>query len=156
MISFDIANHRFQLRAAAVFVHNAHVLLHRIEGHDFWALPGGRVEPGEEARTTVLREMKEELNESIECDKLLYLVESFFEDAGKQNHEIGLYFLTRFVSDSPMLDVKKMHRGVEGEKKLEFRWFPQHELSDIALYPSFLCQALSASELRFQHVIQRG
>jgi hypothetical protein len=38
MISFDVGSHRFQLRAAAVFVWNGHVLLHRLEQDEFWAL----------------------------------------------------------------------------------------------------------------------
>lgn len=48
MISVNIAGHRFQLRAAAVVVHGGFVLLHRLQGDAFWALPGGRVEPGED------------------------------------------------------------------------------------------------------------
>ena len=59
MISFDLGSHRFQVRAAAVIVHEESVLLHRLESDDFWALPGGRVEPGEEASDTVVRELYE-------------------------------------------------------------------------------------------------
>lgn len=83
MISVDIAGHRFQLRAAAVVLHAGHVLLHRHEDDDFRALPGGRVEPGEDAASTVVREMREELGESIACDALLYLAENFFMQAGQ-------------------------------------------------------------------------
>ncbi|WP_293776526.1 NUDIX domain-containing protein [uncultured Oxalicibacterium sp.] len=156
MISVDIANHRFQLRAAAVFVHDNHVLLHRIEGDAFWALPGGRVEPGEEACHTVVREMKEELNESIVCSELLYLVENFLHYDNKPNHEIGLYFLTRFAPGSACLDISRTHRGVEGEKKLEFRWFSRDDLHNVVLHPAFLQAALAAPALRFQHVVQQG
>src|SRR5689334_21162768 len=94
MISVDIAGHRFQLRAAAVIVHEGFVLLHRLDGDEYWALPGGRVEPGEAANATLVREMIEELDEPVECAELLYVVENFFAHAGKPNHEIGLYFRT--------------------------------------------------------------
>jgi hypothetical protein len=71
MISFDAGTHRFNLRAAAVIFQGAYVLQHRVDGDDFWSLPGGRVEPGEDAAKTAIREMLEERSEprfrSIRC-----------------------------------------------------------------------------------------
>lgn len=85
MISVNIAGHRFQLRAAAVVVHGGFVLLHRLQGDALWALPGGRIEPGEDGQTTVLREMREELAAKVAWASLLYAVENFFEHAGQAN-----------------------------------------------------------------------
>jgi len=47
MISFNIAEQRFNLRAAAIILQDDLVLLHRVEDDAIWALPSGRVEPGE-------------------------------------------------------------------------------------------------------------
>jgi len=156
MISVDIANHRFQLRAAAVVVHDGFVLLHRLEGYKFWALPGGRVEPGEDARSALEREMLEELNEDVECAELLYVVENFFEHAAKPNHEIGLYFRAQLSPVSTLLDKSRTHAGVEDGKRLEFRWFLIKQLHDVDLRPSFLGTSLSKPTLDFQHMVQRG
>ena len=93
MISFDAANHRFNLRAAAVFIQENYVLLHRMESDVIWALPGGRVEPGENAASAVVREMMEELGEVVHCGELLYVVENFFEHKSKPNHEVGTTFV---------------------------------------------------------------
>ena len=89
MISVDLHGQRFQVRAAAIFLHAGYVLLHRAPGDEFWALPGGRVEVGEEASATVIREMKEELGEEVRCGQLLHVAENFFDLAGRRNHEIG-------------------------------------------------------------------
>jgi 8-oxo-dGTP pyrophosphatase MutT (NUDIX family) len=152
----DIGGFRFQLRAAAVCVNDGAVLLHRLEGDDFWALPGGRVEPGEDARSTLMREMIEELGEFVECDRLVYAVENFFVHSGKPYHEVGLYFITRFRAESALMDQSPSHWGVEGSRRLEFRWFAVEQLAAIDLRPSFLCQALSHAVLEFQHIVQRG
>ena len=77
MISFDFGSHEFQVRAAAIFIWRGSVLLHRLENDSFWALPGGRVEPGENAAETVVREMQEELEEDVVCGPLTYVVETF-------------------------------------------------------------------------------
>ena len=90
IISFDLGSHRFHARAAAIFIWQDSVLLHRLEEDSYWALPGGRVEPGEAATKTVVRELREELGEDVVCGPLNYLVENFFEDRGKQNRKRGL------------------------------------------------------------------
>lgn len=155
MISVDIAGHRFQLRAAAVIAHDGFVLLHRLAGYEFWALPGGRVEPGEDARSTLIREIDEELKEHVECSELLYVVENFFEHAGKPNHEIGLYFRAQLAPISTILDKSRSHAGVEGNQRLEFRWFLMKQLHEVDLRPSFLRDSLSEPALGFQHIVQR-
>ena len=156
MISVDIAGHRFQLRAAAVVVHDGFALLHRLEGDEYWALPGGRVEPGEDAQSTLQREMMEELNERVECAELLYVVENFFEHAGKPNHENGLYFRVQLAPASRLLDKSRSHAGVEGGKRLEFRWFAVEQLAEVDVRPSFLRESLARRPLGFQHIVQRG
>jgi ADP-ribose pyrophosphatase YjhB (NUDIX family) len=61
MLSFDAGAWRFNLRAAAIIRNVDRVLLHRLIGDDFWALPGGRVEAGETAQAAVGGEMREEI-----------------------------------------------------------------------------------------------
>jgi ADP-ribose pyrophosphatase YjhB (NUDIX family) len=155
VISVDISGHRFQLRAAAVICHDGFILLHRLKGDEYWALPGGRVEPGEDAQGTVKREMVEELNEHVECMELLYVVENFFEHAGRKNHEIGLYFRTQVDAASKYLDKTRSYTGLEPGTPLEFRWFLMEQLRGLDLRPSFLRESLSAPTVGFQHVVQR-
>lgn len=155
MISFDTQDHRFNLRAAAVFLQENAVLLHRLEGDSIWALPGGRVEAGEDAASAVVREMREEVGEAVACGELLYVVENFFEQASKPNHEVGLYFRASLGADSPLRSMAHSHFGVEGDSRLEFRWFRLEELTAVNLHPSFLRTALSDAAAGFKHVVQR-
>ncbi|SIT49222.1 NUDIX hydrolase (fragment) [Paraburkholderia ribeironis] len=61
MISFDTGSHRFKLSAAAVIFQDEYVLLHQVDGDEFWSLPSGTIEPSEHAAQTVIREMQDGL-----------------------------------------------------------------------------------------------
>ncbi|MFM0305601.1 NUDIX domain-containing protein [Paraburkholderia sediminicola] len=155
MISFDTGSHRFNLRAAAVIYQDEYVLLHQVEGEDFWCLPGGRVEPGEHASQTVIREMQEEVGASVHIEKTLCIVENFFSYNGRPNHEIGFYFVARLESGSTLLDLAVSHQGSEGSKRLTFSWISRQRLSEIEMRPVFLRQLLQADHIALAHVIQR-
>lgn len=155
MISFDADTHRFHLRAVAIVVRGDEVLLHRAEGDDFWALPGGRVESGEEASTAVVRELQQELGLVVQPGRLVLLVENFFAYGGLKHHEVGMYFRVDAQAGSRVLTQPGPYRGVEGARELVFDWFPRSALEGVDLRPSFLVQALAAQDLAFTHVVQR-
>jgi 8-oxo-dGTP pyrophosphatase MutT (NUDIX family) len=153
MRSFDAGPHRFNLRAAAIVVHDEAVLLHRLAGDAYWALPGGRVEAGESAADAVVRELREELSEPVDCGELLWVVENFFSHADRQYHEVGLYFLVGLRPSSRLLASSGPFHGSEGERPLEFAWFSRKRLGRVAVRPSFLVSSLARERLQFQHVV---
>jgi ADP-ribose pyrophosphatase YjhB (NUDIX family) len=155
MLSFQISGYQFHLRAAAVVIHDGSVLLHRAEADDFWALPGGRVDAGEDAASAVAREMTEEVSETVECGKLCLVVENFFAHQGRRHHEVGLYFRARLADGSGLLDKTRSHPGKELEYMLEYRWFPLTELENIDIRPRFLQACLSSDLNEFRHVVYR-
>jgi 8-oxo-dGTP pyrophosphatase MutT (NUDIX family) len=155
MISFDTGSHRFNLRAAAVIFEDEYVLLHQMQGDDFWCLPGGRVEPGEDAAQTVIREMREEIGACVRIERAFCFVENFFTYNGRPNHEIGLYFVAHLESGSPLLDLEVSHHGFEGNKRLTFSWVSRQRLSEVDVRPEFLRQLLQADHVALAHVIQR-
>jgi len=155
MISVHLHGQRFQVRAAAIVLHEGHLLVHRAPGDPYWALPGGRVEVGEAASATVVREMKEELGEDVACGALLHIAENFFDLSGQRNHEIGFYFLVSLAQGSQLLDTSRIYRGIESHLELEFRWFPVAQLASINLRPTFLHASLAADPPAFSHAVQR-
>ena len=72
----------------------AYVLLSRAELDPFWALPGGRIEPGEMSDCALLRELAEELGASeVRLGRLIWVVENRFPHRGQHFQEIGFYYL---------------------------------------------------------------
>lgn len=152
MISVRIGSHRFHYRAAAVVRESGHLLLHRLDGDGFWALPGGRVNVGEQAQEAVKREFIEELNLPVECGPLICIGENFFEYEGEPHHEIGLYFAAKLQDGSALLDQSRVHFGVETGRRLVFKWFPFIELPNIDMRPVALQAAISRGNIPLHFV----
>ena len=155
MISFRVNSHRFHLRAGAIVLDGGHLLLHRLEEDKFWAIPGGRVEAGEEGSRTIVREFKEELGLTVECIGLLGIGENFFEYQGEPHHEVGLYFSVSLPTETPIRDKQRVHLGVEGHKRLEFKWFALGEIQYIDFRATALRDSLAVGKVP-QHFVQRG
>ena len=164
MLVFDRGEQRFCYRVAAVIVDRGRVLIQLVEeGPDtsetpFYCLPGGRVEHGETALECIAREMREELEEEVQVERLLWLVENFFAHAGMTWHEIGLYFLVSLAEGSRLLASDGPHWGVEPEIGIKFplEWYDVEKLEDVRLFPSFLRERLKSLPERVEHVVHRG
>jgi 8-oxo-dGTP pyrophosphatase MutT (NUDIX family) len=156
MIRFDQGNRRFNYRVVGVAIHNDSVLLHRTDHESFWTLPGGRAELGETAEQTIAREILEELGTDVDVERLLWVVENFFEYEGVKYHELALYFLIHFRPGSAPLHSETFD-GVEGDVPLRFRWFPvrREALVALPLMPPFLPGALIELPRSPVHIVDR-
>ncbi|HET7034562.1 MAG TPA: NUDIX hydrolase [Thermomicrobiaceae bacterium] len=129
---------RFNYRVGGVCLHRGHVLLHRAEDDDFWAMPGGRPEFGEPSDVALQREMREEIGVEVAVERFLWLLENFYAYRGQQVHELACYYLMALPDGSPLLDTSREFSGYEPTVRLLYRWFPLEALDEITLYPTFL------------------
>lgn len=70
-----------------------------------WEIPGGKIEPGEDARATAARELKEELG--IEVEVRHQLGEKHFEDEGRIMHYT--WFAANIVDGQPTIMEPQVH-----------------------------------------------
>lgn len=144
---------QFRLRAALLFEHEGQILLHRLEGDPFWALPGGRVESGETATQAAKREMLEELGIEAEIGQLVAVVENFFAYGGQAFHEICMVFSARLSPDCRLLSSPGPFQGCEGNRPLTFDWFSRARLRELDMRPACLAQGLASEGSGFMHLV---
>ncbi|MBN3553688.1 NUDIX hydrolase [Fictibacillus nanhaiensis] len=137
---FHVEHQVFNYRVAAVMIKEGRVLMHRAKAETNWSLPGGRVKLGEDAQTSLKREMKEELDVNVTVDGFLWTVENFFTYAEKEIHEVGLYFK---ITENKALP---LHNGEEftvlEADRLVFKWVPLEKLNEYVLYPQVVKEKL--------------
>jgi 8-oxo-dGTP pyrophosphatase MutT (NUDIX family) len=153
MIFINAEQGWFKLRAAAVCVHTDHVLLHQIVGRDDWFMPGGQVEFGESTRTTLAREMREELGTPVTVKDLLWVVENFFQ-ARPRAQEVTFYYRIALPPDSPLSDTAQSFTRPDADGTLlRFQWFRVEQLAPLPLFPTFLRTALGALPATTIHIV---
>ena len=152
----------FVYRVAGIALKDGQVLIHRSEFDAFWAMPGGGCEIGEDSKSALIRELKEEIEAEVEVGRLLWIVENFFEHEGRRHHELGFYYEIKFVGSSAALYDQKEFEGVEvlyrqnQTFKLHYKWVPLGGLQQIDLRPSFLKNALAHLPLHTQLVVHKS
>jgi len=165
MITFEKNGYIFSYRVAGVVIHENKVLVHQSIIDDFWSLPGGRCEFLEISKDALIREMKEEIGVEVEIIRPLYFVENFFYFEQKNYHELSIFYLMEFNSDSKMIFENDTFYGKEHELgseehalygkelKLIFKWVNINTLERIRLYPLFLRKALKNIKPFPEHII---
>ena len=155
MLTFRHTQGWFTHRTVAVAIHDGRVLLHRSDADKFWAMPGGRVEFGESAADALVRELHEEISVNVQVERLLWVVENYFQHNGARHHELGMYFLITLPAQWSHLHDDAPFDGFEQTVRLIYQWFPLASLPDTPLYPAFLRSALQALPDHTVHIVHR-
>lgn len=103
-------------------------------GHEFYALVGGVIEPGEKPEETVIREVKEETSLEVSEPKLVII-----EDAGDV-FGIQYIFLCKYLSGEPALSPDSPEAKItkEGKNLYQPVWESIDDLKTIRLLPKEL------------------
>ncbi|KKU28536.1 MAG: Phosphohydrolase, MutT/nudix family protein [Candidatus Amesbacteria bacterium GW2011_GWA2_47_11b] len=103
-------------RASAVIIKDGQILLiHRKkDGHEYWVFPGGGVEDYETPEETMVREIKEETNQTILSFKPLFN-EAFEVNGNGLRHN---YFYSCQIDGAELLLT-----GEEASKQSEHDWY---------------------------------
>ncbi|MGE0279498.1 MAG: NUDIX hydrolase [Rhizobiaceae bacterium] len=155
MLTLHDEGRRFTCRVAGVALDAGFVLLHSDVIDDFWTLPGGRAEMGEDSQATLAREMSEELAVDAKIGRLLFLVENFFDYAGFACHELLFIYEMHLPDHFPRNRGEVVHRLNEGAGMLDFRWVATDpdSLAKVRLLPSFLRRQLGSLPNDVEHLI---
>ena len=135
-ITVKISDGKFNFRDGAIIIDDGKILMVKNSGMSFYYTVGGRIQFGESAYDSVLREAYEETQIRFEVDRLAYVHENFFtmESDGEVYHEVCMFFMLK-----PNSLVRKMKHDVFKEEygDVSLHWLPIDGLQDVHLYPEF-------------------
>lgn len=122
----------FEIIARALIIHDNKILLCKRKNRDYYFLPGGHIEFGEQAEVALEREIKEELGADLHDISFIGAVENIFRQDEKLRHELNIVFLAQAAS--------KNTESVENH--LTFCLIPPVQVKEQYLLPIALKNAL--------------
>ena len=133
-IKNDLFN--FHLRVAGVVTKDDKFLVQRIEGYDYYILPGGHVQLGENIINALKREIKEELNCTVKDYKYFCYHENFYTNKGRREHWSEHYFTVCVNEELPEDNWQITEKDGDEEKILNYYWMTKEQISEIDLKPT--------------------
>lgn len=137
MAKYPYSNDRDLISRALIIKNDAILVNQNVNkktGEAYVALPGGHVDPGEDCKTALVREIEEELQANANIGDLIFVSENIYAGRSKeekQRHELTLIFEGEISGETS--DGQNV-RSPEADKN--FRWLPLAELEQANLLPA--------------------
>lgn len=114
-------------RVSVVVIDDSKILLvrHRKGSRQYWVLPGGRLEYGENFFECAVRELKEETGLDVEVERLLFLSEAIAPD--RSRHIVNIYLKAKVVGGVMRVGNEPVLAGVD--------FVPLSELEKLTVFP---------------------
>lgn len=144
-ISVKIGDYILNVRAAIIVIHDNKLMVHHDVKLDHYALPGGRIEIGENSKTTVKREIIEEMGKEIEITGYISTIENLFIMNGNKYHEIMFVYKAEFKNKEDKL-IQQTIKNVEGNDYLQYEWIDLEEIDKMPLKPQAIKEILKKGE----------
>lgn len=136
-LTLSTKNGIFNHRVAAVIIENNKILAQKNNAENEYYLVGGRVKFGENTQNALKRELKEELNITVNDFKPLWINEAFFIEKNKKFHEICMYYFVD-ISKTNFNCFEDVFQTQENNRTNTYQWLDIDNLDNITLYPKFL------------------
>ena len=142
------------LRTAAVLVRDGKILVQREKHGSEYALPGGHVHIGERLEDCLIRELREETGMAIECRRMLWSEECFWQWNGRQAHNVTFYFLAELADDTSVAEQDFSEQ--RDNSNVVFGWLPIDELAGVTIYPGFIKTEIHRLDEPIKHFVSEG
>lgn len=152
-IQFKADDKKFNCRVIGICVKENKIFLSKMKDDDYWTFVGGKVAFGEATDTAILREYKEEVGVHLQIDKLIALIENFFDLEGYSWHQYIFFYQLR--DDNNVLEFFDGERQIADEENAIYKWFDLSELADIQIKPDCSKEILQKISQSIQHYINR-
>lgn len=152
-IQFTADDRKFNCRVVGICVKENKIFLSKMKDDKYWTFVGGKVAFGEATDAAVLREYKEEVGVNLQIDKLIALIENFFDLQGYSWHQYIFFYQLR--DDNNVLEFFDGERQIADDGNAIYKWFDLSELSDVQIKPDCSKEILQNISQSIQHYINR-
>lgn len=152
-IQFHKDNKCFNCRVNGICIKDNKILLSKLKKDKYWTFIGGKVVFGESTDCAILREYEEEVGVRLQIDRMIAIIENFFDLQGDSWHQYIFFYQLR--DDNNVLEIFEGEREIEDNKEAIYRWFDLAEIDNVTLKPDCSREILMNISHNIQHYINR-
>jgi ADP-ribose pyrophosphatase YjhB (NUDIX family) len=118
-----------RIRVCGILEKDDEILLvkHTKNNKEYYLLPGGGVDHGEDFKTSLKREFLEECNLNIDVEDMVFISEGIAPNGGR--HIVSIYFKVKYISG--VLQV-----GEDEGNLIGVEYIKKSDLDNVVLYPN--------------------
>ena len=146
---------KFKVRVNGILMNNGKMLILRMNNVLPYCCPGGHVMMGEDSMTAMKREFEEETGIKVEIEKLIAIIENFFNSKDVECHEISFYYLLKAneFKDNKDKDFSLIENDKGKLKNMEYKWIDPVDVDKYNFQPTILHDKLKKKDFTFSHII---
>ena len=146
-------NIKFKYRVSAIIETTNKILIEKYTT-DKYCLPGGYVSLGEASEEALKREIKEELDLTIDDCKYVGTIENFFINRKQERtHEIDMYYLINLDnSDIDKINLNKCEQDHNNIIYHHLEWIDKNNLKNYNLVPNKIKEIIINNEESFHYI----
>ncbi|MCI6265999.1 MAG: NUDIX domain-containing protein [Erysipelotrichaceae bacterium] len=151
-LTYKIDNHSFHARVSAIIYNRdkSKVLLFKVNGRDYYLLPGGKIRFNEDSLTAIKREIREEIGYDLEYT-LCSIEENFLK---REEENIMQYcFCYKAIYDGK---IEKDNFNCLDHDGQTFHWINISEIDNITLFPKISSNYIKNNYDKINHLIERN
>lgn len=120
---------RIRIRVCGILEKDDELLLvkHIKNKDEYYLLPGGGVDHGEDFKTALKREFMEECNLDVKVEDMVFISEGIAPNGGR--HIVNIYFKVSYRSGD-------LQVGLDGSNLIGVEYIKKADLDNIILYPN--------------------
>lgn len=152
-IQFQEEHNRFNCRVNGICIKDNKIFLSKLKNDHDWTFVGGKVTFGEATDCAILREYEEEVGVRLQIDKMIAVIENFFDLQGYSWHQYIFFYQLR--DDHNELEFFDGEREIEDHEDAIYRWFDLAEIANVPIKPDCSRDILQNISSQIQHHINR-
>lgn len=152
-IQFATEDVVFNCRVNGICIKDNKIFLSKLKDDVYWTFVGGKVELGESTDSAILREYKEEVGANLQIDKMIALIENFFEMKGESWHQYIFFYQLR--DDNNELKFFYGERQIIDNQEAVYKWVDLSDLDKVQIKPDCSRQIIKNISENIQHHINR-
>ena len=155
-VKFKTNNYNYYNRAVGIIKKDDKYLILNVDNSEYYHIPGGHIEIGEDSLTSVTREVKEELGYTVKTANLFCIQENFYEKKDIPHHGVEYDYLIETEDELETIDREFIENDRGIMKNLQIKWVSIDELKEIDLRPFTVKELMIKNKIdTLTHIIQK-